>query len=331
MAYTPIVEAHMVEFFSHAIAGSTIIWGITSARVGSTRIQGAISHSFTLDPLETTCETEGGSPEFLTNKPSADAFDFYDELKRDGRIPYNPKTFYISANEPWGQNYNVPIIVIENEYRAPLALVTHIFEPKFPANYEAARGAKNCGSAFEDSIADRPPIVLTLSNKEKYRAVVEGKEADYIMAEKLAAYENTKIKTKNVISGFFGGTKNQIISKAANLKDKVGAGLAKTRHYGHEESKEDYPRPDPAGQGGKGEDFNLVYDIDPEWLGPPPEIKPKPSVDAGSKYDKFYPRYNHESWKLISHLTATSTPTTFKFTKVHLAFSLVLVSSILLS
>lgn len=81
------------------------------------------------------------------------------------------------------------------------------------------------------------------------------------MAEKLAAYENTKIKTKNVISGFFGGTKNQIISKAANLKDKVGAGLAKTRHYGHEESKEDYPRPDPAGQGGKGEDFNLVYEI----------------------------------------------------------------------
>lgn len=88
-----------------------------------------------IDPLETTCETEGGSPEFLTNKPSADAFDFYDELKRDGRIPYNPKTFYISANEPWGQNYNVPIIVIENEYRAPLALVTHIFEPKFPAKY----------------------------------------------------------------------------------------------------------------------------------------------------------------------------------------------------
>ncbi|KAK6348683.1 hypothetical protein TWF718_006470 [Orbilia javanica] len=286
-----------------------------------------------INPLETTCATEGGSPEFLIKKPNADGFDFYDELKRDGKIPYNPKTFYISADEPWGTNYNVPIIVVEKDFRAPLALATHIFEPKFPANFEALRGGKvrkditeenppDSGDILEfvghpdfpnhetglridlrkskfahnvkripiirddkswppESIVDRPPIVLSLSNEEQFRAVVEGKEAEYLAAEKLAAYENTKTNAKKAISGFFGGIKNQITSKAVGIKDKVGAGLAKIRKYRHEEAKEDFPEPDPAESGGKwGNGFNLDYDLDPEWLGPPPEIKPNPPVDA---------------------------------------------------
>ncbi|KAF3231358.1 hypothetical protein TWF192_000086 [Orbilia oligospora] len=285
-----------------------------------------------IDPLETTCVTEGGSPEFLINKPRADGFDFYDELKRDGKIPYNPKTFYISANEPWGTNYNVPIMVIEQDFRAPLALATHVFPPKFPANFQALKNGKlrkditeenppDSRDVFDfvghpdfpehenglridlrrskfahnvkripiirddkrwpaDAIADRPPIVLTLSNEEQFRAVAEGKEADYLLAEKLAAYENTKINAKKVIGGFFGGITKQIASGAANIKDKVGAGLAKIRHFRHEESKEDNPEPDPGEKGAKWKDFNLDYDMDPEWLGPPPGTKPNPPVIA---------------------------------------------------
>ncbi|KAK6502040.1 hypothetical protein TWF481_009856 [Arthrobotrys musiformis] len=284
-----------------------------------------------INPLETTCATEGGSPEFSIKKPGADVFDFYDELKRDGKIPYNPKTFYISASEPWGTDYNVPIIVIEKDIRAPLALATHIFDPQFPANFEALRGGKvrkditeqnppENGDVLDfishpdfpshekgvridlrrskfahsvkripiirddknwppDSIVDRPPIILTVSNEEQFRAVVEWKEEDYLIAEKLAAYENMKINAKTAVSGFFGGIKNKITSNAVNLKDKVGAGLAKIRNFRHEESKDDTEL-DPAEKGGRwGNGFNLDYDMDPEYLGPVPEIKPKPPAN----------------------------------------------------
>ncbi|KAK6519784.1 hypothetical protein TWF506_000079 [Arthrobotrys conoides] len=284
-----------------------------------------------IDPLETTCTAEGGDPEFLIKKPSSDGFDFYDELKRDGKIAYNPKTFYLSANEPWGTNYNVPIMVVEKDYRAPLALATHVFEPKFPANFEAVRGGKvrkditeenppESGDVFEfvghpdfpehekglridlrrskfahnvkrlpiyrddkrwpeNAIADRPPIVLSLSNEEQFRAVVAGQESEYLLAEKRAAYENTKANAKKVIGGFFGGITKKIASNAAKVKETFGAGLDRIRRYRHEESKEDNPEPDPGDEGGKWHDFNLDYNIDPESLGPPPEIKTEPLVE----------------------------------------------------
>ncbi|KAK6358744.1 hypothetical protein TWF730_008066 [Orbilia blumenaviensis] len=294
-----------------------------------------------IDPLITTCAAEGGSPEFLIKKPSADGFDFYDELKRDGKIPYNPKTFYIGADEPWGTNYNVPIMVVEKAFIVPLALATHIFEPQVPANFEAMKGGKvrkditeenppDNGDVLEfvghptfpnhekglridlrkskyarnagripivrddrswpaDAIPDRPQIVLTVSNEKQFQAVVEGDEDGYLMAEKLAAYENAKINAKSVIGGFFGGIKNKIASQATNLKDKVGAGLAKIRNYRQEESKDDYPEPqpnsktsspDPAEKGGNWKkEFNLDYDMDPEWMGPVPQNKPQASAD----------------------------------------------------
>ncbi|KAK6519281.1 hypothetical protein TWF281_003117 [Arthrobotrys megalospora] len=108
---------------------------------------------FAIDPMTTFCENEGGKPDFLVRKPGANELDFYDELKRDKKVPYDPATFYISGTEPWGTNFNLPIIVGELDKDTPLALSTHIWDPMFPVSFKAKRGR----SVQKDITEENPP------------------------------------------------------------------------------------------------------------------------------------------------------------------------------
>ncbi|KAK6330504.1 hypothetical protein TWF696_003393 [Orbilia brochopaga] len=120
------------------LAGSPSNWQLCRASASFTPDDESV---FGIDPVETTCEAQGGVPDWTWLHPPGPQFNVYDELSE--AVPDDPRTFYLGADGPLeGQNVyfpQAPIIYLDGLVKQQLQLGTSPSTRRIPVSWRLHR------------------------------------------------------------------------------------------------------------------------------------------------------------------------------------------------
>ncbi|KAJ6256530.1 hypothetical protein Dda_8392 [Drechslerella dactyloides] len=115
-------------------------WQLCRATSANTKAEVTV---FGIDPVETSCEDQGGASEWSWSRPPA-LDNVYDDLART--LPDNPRMFYLDTDGPLqGQSINSPqspIIYLGGLFNRQLQLGTSDSNKKIPVSWRLYRGGK---------------------------------------------------------------------------------------------------------------------------------------------------------------------------------------------